>query len=152
LTLRRRDQAALDEAQEQLQKSERLRKELERRQTIVDNSMLSVVSSLYGSSPLSQSAPEVFKTWMQRYGATLDLALENLAFKVDKPVSQRLYALAEEMGDLHAGPRDVAELHSQTLAQKTLRIPALKAEAMIEEGRFIVLELMGDLVSFYRKN
>ena len=28
----------------------------------------------------------------------------------------------------------------------------MKAKAMVEEGRFLVLELMGNLLSFYRKN
>ncbi|WP_313951655.1 PAS domain S-box protein [Accumulibacter sp.] len=152
LTQHKIDQEALEEARLHLQQSEKLVEELERRYTVANSPVLSVVGGLYGSAPLSHSAKSVFDELVQRYGKTLELAVENLALKADHPVSDQLRALAEDLGYLQAGARDVAELHSETLTRKSKNVPAMKAKAMIEEGRFLVLELMGDLLSFYRKN
>ncbi len=152
LTQRQADQAALEEAQLQLLQSERIREELERREAMANSTSLSVVSSMYSVVPLSRSARDVFDELVSRYGRILVLALENLAVKAENPVSDQLRELAEDMGYLQAGARDVAELHSRTLARNTKNVPPMKAKAMIEEGRFLVLELMGDLVSFYRRN
>ncbi|EXI89185.1 MAG: Nitrogen fixation regulatory protein [Candidatus Accumulibacter regalis] len=152
LTQHKTDQAALEEARLQLQQSEKLLEEIERRYTVANSPVLSVVGGMYGSAPLSRSAAGVFDELVHRYGRTLELAVENLAFKVDNPVSDQLRELADDLGYLQAGARDVAELHAQTLTRNTKGIPAAKAKAMIEEGRFLVLELMGDLLSFYRKN
>jgi PAS domain S-box-containing protein len=152
LTQHKIDQATLEDAHLQLQQSEKLRDEIERRYAVANSTVLSVVGGLYGSAPLSRSARGVFDELVQRYGGTLELAVENLALKADNPVSDQLRTLAEDLGYLQAGARDVAELHSETLARKSKHVPAMKAKAMVEEGRFLVLELMGNLLSFYRKN
>jgi len=152
LTQHKIHQASLEEARLQLQQSETLREEIERRSLVADSTVLSVVGGMYGSAPLSRSAREVFDELVQRYGRTLELAVENLALKAGNPVSDQLRALAEDLGYLQAGARDVAELHSETLTRKSKHVPAMKAKAMVEEGRFLVLELMGNLLSFYRKN
>lgn len=152
LTQRKADEAALEEAHRQLLQSERVREELERSHAMANPPSLSVVSSMYSVVPLSRSAPGIFDELVSRYGETLLLALENLTLKVDNPVSDQLRDLADDMGHLRAGARDVAELHSRTLARTTKDLLPMKAKAMIEEGRFLVLELMGNLVSFYRRN
>ncbi|WP_291992096.1 PAS domain S-box protein [Candidatus Accumulibacter sp. ACC003] len=152
LTRRKADEAALEAAKLQLRQSEKIREELERREAIANPASLSVVSSMYSVVPLSQSARDVFAELVSRYGEILALALENLALKAENPVSDQLRELADDMGYLQAGARDVAELHSMTLANNAKTVPPMKAKAMIEEGRFLVLELMGYLVSFYRKN
>ena len=79
---------------------------------------------MYGSPPLSRSAKRVFDELVHRYGTTLELAVENLAFEVDNPVSDQLRELADDLGYLQAGARDVAELHSQTLTRNTKGVPA----------------------------
>lgn len=65
-------------------------------------------------------------------------------------ISGNLRSIAEQMGFLKAGPRDVVEIHSTALQRKTRDVPSAKARAYLEEGRMIVLELMGYLSSFYR--
>ena len=81
----------------------------------------------------------------------LDLALEQQAYKVEHNIPESLNAIAEQMGFLRARPRDVVELHSITLKEKTMKVNPQKAQAYSEEGRLMVLRLMGYLVSFYRK-
>ena len=63
---------------------------------------------------------------------------------------ENLYNIAEELGYLRAGPRDVVELHSSALKRKTGVVSHVKAQAYVEEGRVTLLELMGHLVSYYR--
>ena len=58
--------------------------------------------------------------------------------------------MGESMGFLKAGPRDVVEIHSTTLKRKSSQATPQKAQAYAEEGRLLVLELMGCLASYYR--
>lgn len=57
----------------------------------------------------------------------------------------------DQLGLLHARPRDVVDLHSVTLRNKVHQVTTTRAQAYLEEGRLTVLELMGYLVSFYRR-
>jgi hypothetical protein len=87
---------------------------------------------------------------VQRYAELLDLAVEQRAYKVEHRLSDALRAVADDLGFLNAGPRDVVELHTAALKQRITGVPALKAQAYIDEARVMVLELMGYLVAYYR--
>jgi hypothetical protein len=50
-----------------------------------------------------------------------------------------------------AGANDIAELHAQALQAALRGAPAPKAQALLSEGRLLALELMGRLLTFYRK-
>ncbi|MCX6377019.1 MAG: hypothetical protein NTU88_13475, partial [Armatimonadetes bacterium] len=52
--------------------------------------------------------------------------------------------------DIGAVPRDVVDIHVSALAAKAVTANAMQARAYIEEGRLMVLELMGCLASAYR--
>ncbi|MGL5034516.1 MAG: response regulator [Microcystaceae cyanobacterium] len=114
-------------------------------------STTSVTARMFGSETLQESLPDIFAELSQTYGNLLDLALEQRAFKVEHRISERLRALADKMGFLKASPRDVVELHTQTLRAKNQDVTIAKAQVYVAEGRLMVLELMGYLVSFYRK-
>ena len=70
--------------------------------------------------------------------------------RVDHGVSARLEELANELGFLNAGPRDVVWLHSQVFNAYCSDLPRSKAIAFTVEGRLVVLELMGCLAAYYR--
>jgi len=80
----------------------------------------------------------------------MELTLEQRAFKVRHDISGKLKDIAEELGFLKAGPRDVVEIHSSALRKKTSQAIHAKAQAYIEEARVMVIQLMGHLVSHYR--
>ncbi|MBE9118248.1 hypothetical protein IQ249_20355 [Lusitaniella coriacea LEGE 07157] len=101
--------------------------------------------------PLRNSVPEDFRQLVQQYAHLLDLALEQRSYRVNHPISEGLRAIAEQLGFLKASPRDTIELHTQAIKQKIADVPSAKAQAYIEEARILVLELMGFLVSYYRK-
>jgi DNA-binding response OmpR family regulator len=109
-----------------------------------------VTSQTFGLGPLRESFPDIFNELVQRYCDLLDLALEQRAYKVEHTVSEALRALSERLGFLKFGPRDVVEIHSMALKKSLNGTTPQKAQAYTEEGRWMVLELMGYLVSYYR--
>ena len=109
-----------------------------------------VTSRMYGSGPIRKSLPTVFQELSGEYGRLLDLALEQQAFKVEHDTSAELNALAERIGSLRAGPRDVIDIHSQATKAKIRDVTGQKAKAYLDEGRLMVLKLMGYLASHYR--
>ncbi|NUM43978.1 MAG: response regulator [Anaerolineales bacterium] len=111
-----------------------------------------ITAQLYGLPPLRESAPDVFNLLMNRYQVLMENALEHRIYHVDQGVSKDLRTLADQLGFLKAGPRDVIELHTQALKSKINQVPLQKAQAYVEEGRLMVLELMGYLVTFYRSH
>jgi len=100
--------------------------------------------------PLRKAVPDTFGEFVERYSLLMDLALEERAYKVDHNVSEVLRDLAEHVGLLRAGPRDVMEIHVKALKEKSRAVSSLKAQAYADEGRLMVLELMGYLVAYYR--
>jgi len=112
----------------------------------------SVTAQTLGVAPLREGMPHVFSEQVQHYGDLMDLALEQRAYKVEHGVSTRLRSVSERIGFLKAGPRDIVEIHAATLRQKIKGAAPQKAQAYIEEGRLMVLELMGHLASYYRNH
>lgn len=109
-----------------------------------------VTARLFGATPLRESLPDLFNDLVQRYGHLLDIALEQRTYKVDYEVSEDLRLIAEQLGFLKASPRDVIKMHSTALKRKTANVSPQKVQVYVEEGRLMVLELMGYLVSYYR--
>ena len=109
------------------------------------------LDNLLGLDPLRQRIPDVFGELEERYEQLLEQALKQQIYKVEYKLSPALEVLAEQLGYLKATPRDLIELHTQVLKQKTQSAKPRKAQAYTEEGRFLLLELMGKLTSCYRR-
>ncbi len=83
------------------------------------------------------------------YGLLLDRYLEALGF--DQPPPRReINALAERLGDQGAGPRDLVDLHIQVVTDKCEGAHPNRARAYTANGRLLALEVMGNLVDYYR--
>ncbi len=100
---------------------------------------------------LREEMPDTFGELAQQYGGLMDRVLEQRVYKVEHRVSEGLRLLAEELGLVKAGPRDVIEMHATVLKTKVRGALPQKADVYAEEGRLAVLELMGYLVSYYRR-
>ena len=135
----------LEEAKER----ERREKEIRSFEQLSRSPDGSVTARTFGLVALSEGQPEAFNELVRQYGDLMDRALEQQAFKVDHKVSESLLSMAEDMGFLKAGPRDVVEVHSTAIKRKRKGALPKKAQAYIEEGRVMVLELMGYLTSYY---
>jgi hypothetical protein len=109
-----------------------------------------VTAERFGALPLRESLPDVFGDLLDRYAEIIDLAFEQRVYKVDRPLSDGLRRLSDRLGALKAGPRDVIELHTFGMRRRLAAATSDQTEAYAEEGRLLVLELMGHLVSYYR--
>lgn len=107
-------------------------------------------ANLLGSESLRESKPDIFAELVQNYSEIIDVALEEKAYKIEHNIRDRLSALARQLGFLQATPRDVIEIHTTVLKNKT-QYNARKSQAYATEGRLIILELMGYLTAYYRK-
>lgn len=110
-----------------------------------------VAERAYGLPPLRENYPEVFTAHLRAYSVMLDQAIEHNVFDTRQRHSRELQLMAEQLGHYHARPRDVIDLHLAALRQQGQATTALKLQAYTEEGRWMVLELMGHLASFYRQ-
>ncbi len=111
---------------------------------------LTVTERMYGGKPLKQYAEEVFQNLVRAYTEILENSLENQVTRAGHDVSNRIRTLAESLGFLAAGPRDVVDINMAGLSSIVPANNPEKADAYAREGQFIILELMGHLVSFYR--
>ncbi|MGC9356602.1 MAG: response regulator [Anaerolineae bacterium] len=145
---------AIEDITEQVQAERariaQLKREIETlsRLTTQPNTLISARS--YGAVPLRENIPDLFPQFVEAYGELLECALEKRTYKVKSDLKGDVRALAERLGALKAGPRDVVDIHISALKEKSDQATPLKGTAYAEEGRLIALELMGHLVSYYR--
>jgi FixJ family two-component response regulator len=104
----------------------------------------------FGAAPVRERAAEAFQELSRGYAGVLEHAFEQRIYRVSHPLSDELRGLADRLGALRAGPRDVLDLHSTVLKQRLASASVEEGAGYADEGRLLVLELMGHLVSYYR--
>lgn len=104
----------------------------------------------FGAAPLRQSMPADFDAAIRGYAELLDRAFEARIVHTAYDTQEHAAAIADRLGMLGAGPRDVVELHKTAIALSLVGKPPRKARAYANEGRILLLQVMGHLVSFYR--
>ncbi len=151
ITERKKAEQAIAEAKANEEHVKQMELELSSLIKLSRASQTGVTARMYGVVTLIESFPDTFSNLVAGYGELMDLALEQQAYKVKHDISGRLGAMAETLGFYKAGPRDVVDIHTAALKEKTRKIAAAeKKKAYSGEGWIMVLELMGHLVSFYR--
>lgn len=109
----------------------------------------SITAQMAGVGPLRERAPDVFSSLKKEYGSLMDEYLEALGFNTPPP-RRRISELANRIGEIGCGPRDVVDIHMQTVMEKSSNAHPKRARAYTLEGRLLAIELMGNLVDFYR--
>ncbi|NWG15521.1 MAG: PAS domain-containing protein [Chloroflexi bacterium] len=99
---------------------------------------------------LRERMPERFAELSAQCARLLDLAVQKRTFDIHQSVSGEMQALAEYLGLLKVGPRDVMEIYLDALKSRVSENNVKKSNVYIEEGRVLVLELMGYVLAFYR--
>ncbi|MEA3641423.1 MAG: response regulator [Lamprobacter sp.] len=112
---------------------------------------VSISASAFGFKPLRESDPDLFTEIRDTYGQILSAAAEQQVYQVEHPVSERLRKLADQLGFVRASPRDLIDLHSAAIQGLTKSVSAAQERLLVNEGRIRILELMGYLVSYYRR-
>lgn len=100
---------------------------------------------------LSKRLPDIFAELVQRYDELVNQALDQQIYKTKNSLSKEISILSERLGYLQAAPRDVIEIHTTVLKNKTDNMSRLESRAYHTESQFLLIELMGDLIFYYRK-
>lgn len=130
------------------QQTEQQRVEFEQLEALAMSAKANANTS--GLKSLRESKADIFAELVQNYREILDLALEEKTYKVEHNISDKLSALARQLGFMQATPRDTIEIHTAVLKEKT-HSSSRKSQAYATEVRLILLELMGYLTAYYRK-
>jgi hypothetical protein len=111
-----------------------------------------VTATALGVQPLRECNPNAFEQAVAHYRRAIEGALEKRVLKGVPDPRPELKPLAAALGNLRAGPRDLVEIHLASIKALCSVTPSTKAYAFIEEGRTLLLELMGQLLSYYRRH
>lgn len=100
--------------------------------------------------PLSLADPPAFRALADQYHEIVGRSVEQREYKVQHEISNRIHALGDQLGALRAGPRDLIDLHRLAFHRVERQVSHTRLPVMLEEGRLVLLELMGRLALFYR--
>lgn len=109
-----------------------------------------VTAKSFGIFSLKDTAPGFYDSLVNRFSRIMEVTLEKRILNFEHDTEEELRRLADLLGQVKAGPRDVIDIYVQAMKNLSKGIPSLKVAAYTEEGRFTVLTLMGHLVTFYR--
>jgi len=133
------------------QRHNELKRELQSLENYSQTRPSTITSQAFQLLPLAESVPDVFHSLTREYERLLDKAVEVRTYRVDNRLPEKTRLLAEQLGAYNATPHDVVQLHSNALKAKVTKIPYPKTQVYFEEGRLLVLELMGHLAAYYRR-
>lgn len=111
----------------------------------------SVTAESYGVKPLMNGFPDEFKELVTTYQELMDAQIEQTLYKVQTNISKQLRIMGKRLGSMNAGPRDIIDIHRVALDRKTASLSSGMTEAYVNESRLMILELMGHVISYYRK-
>ncbi|MEZ4835732.1 MAG: response regulator [Caldilineaceae bacterium] len=159
MTLRMLERAIRYAVSKQRHHIEQLLAQLSNEQTREMNSLASLsgeaqaaaTSRSFGFVPMKESVPDLFAEFVQLYTNILEMAVEQRGYRVKHDTAAQLDFMAQHLGFLNIGPRDVVEIHlSAVRKMQNIRNPR-QTQIYMEEGRLLVLQLMGSLVNYYRR-
>jgi PAS domain S-box-containing protein len=129
----------------------RIKEELLSLEGLHETGRTRVSAETYGHRDVRTGYPEVFEELVRQFTAAMDLGLREEVYGKREAARDRLIAMAEHLGYLKAGPRDVVEVYTEALRRTSGEEAGPKGRARADQGRLAALELMGHLVSCYRR-
>lgn len=109
-----------------------------------------ITAQLFQINPLKKSMPGIFNELVDRYEKIIERSLDSDDIK--HVISEELRLMGEELSMLKAGPSDVMEIHSIAMKHRGKIDDLENTQKFTEKGRIMVLELMGYMVTYYRKH
>jgi len=113
-------------------------------------SPVEVSARMMGTLPLRESTPTMFQDLVKDYARIMEEYLERRIFKIEGDLSDAIDDLGTRLGFLKATPRDVVDLHSAVLRDKGRGVSPARMRGYIEEGHFLLVELLGRVTAYYR--
>ncbi len=136
---------------EKTKQLEVLKKEIETLDNIPKGGSTKATEFSLGIRSLRGSSQKTFMAFSNEIARIMEDAIDERMYKINKDIAMSLRLLADDLGGILAGPQDVVEIYSYTLKEKLKNANYELSKVYLEEGRMVVLQLMGYLVSFYRK-
>lgn len=100
--------------------------------------------------PAVKESIYVFEQLVADYRSALMKSLEEMSFKVPQEVPDQMRVLANKLGEMHAGPKDVIDIHTLALKQVCMDKTVLVEQPITDEARIMLIQLMGYMCRFYR--
>ncbi len=148
--LYRQAQALKQQKDAREEEAKELRTALESLQLLVGWQDGTITAQMNGVGPLRQRSPDSFTVLQSEYGSLLDAYLKAMGYG-QSPPRDKINSLADRIGSLGGGPRDVIDIHLRSVMHKCQDVHPMREKAYAIEGRLLALELMGYLVDFYRR-
>lgn len=130
---------------------EELKNDIKSLEKLRHASPTTLTSELSGINTLKDGTPDSFDELAKQYGNLIELAVDQRLFKVKHNISDGLHEIADRIGFLRGGPRDVIEIHNTIMKNVCQTDTPQKIKLYSEEGRLMILELIGNLALYYRK-
>jgi hypothetical protein len=99
---------------------------------------------------LQMAVPGEFERFVVQFDGLLERCVEHMTYRVPMAVSNELSDMAEQLGVLRAGPRDIVEIYGTSLKRRLSRETKGRYASFAGAGQLVAFELMGYLVSYYR--
>lgn len=150
ITMRRRALLDAIAAREADARAETVRRDAARLEQLAEEHASEHTAQAFGLDRDAARRAQLLADLEPAYLALLDLAVEQRAYRVEYATTDRLRQLADAMGAARARARDVVELHRAALRHRAHGPHDARADAYLEEGRLLLLQLMGQVLTFYR--
>ncbi len=144
------ERARLVQEIERIRIKKRQNREVDAWQLLAGPRLSPVTAQALRLKPVCAEYPKLFADLTREFSKLLEKAIEERIYKVEHCICEELRNISEQLGSLKAGPRDVVELHSDSVGSLIDGVTPQKAEAVLEEGRIMLVQLMGYLASYYR--
>jgi len=111
-----------------------------------------LTASSLGLKTLKESSPDLFSELVLSFAQLMEQAIEMLAVKVEYDISKEVRSISETLGSLRAGPRDATDIFLAALKKNCDGASPEKCKAYREEGRILLIELIGKLAIYFRNH
>ena len=150
IELFRKTEALKQQNAEQEREAEKLRTALKSQELLTGWQDGSITAQIAGVGPLRARSPDEFAAMQTQYESLLDAYLEATGFGRTPP-RRPISSLADQIGRLGGGPRDVIDVHLRSVTNKCRDVHPKREYAYAMEGRLLALDVMGFLVDYYRR-
>ena len=131
-------------------KESKAREQRERELRVLDSSELSnATNPVFTKSDLLD---EMFDNLVEEYQRLFELNLEEFSYKKEAVKSpDHIREFTRRLGDTGAGPREVVRIHRAVVQNLVKDKTTKREEALTNESRYFLLQLMGELIIYYRE-
>lgn len=85
------------------------------------------------------------------YEVCLRRSIAEEAYIMESKSSNQARDLAERLGIIGAGPKELIDLHRKVLLKRTENVKSKRGQAFVSEARYFLLQMMGELTLYYRR-